>query len=128
MADVFDMQKVIDIENIKLPSLNNKFMNRSYSLTPEYRKFKEMIFRVAVKHKPVDPPYNVLIEFTGYTDIDNPIKCIIDGLQQKGIIDNDKNVLGLTINKIPIKRGRLSKLAVYLSHIEDYDKNYNKGV
>lgn len=112
--------KVIYIENIKLVSINQKFgmnklANKLY-LNEPYRKLKDQLISACVNTS-IKSPYNISIEMSAYVDIDNCIKVILDALQSKGVIDNDKNVLELLVNKKQIKRGRAGSLAVYVYSI-----------
>lgn len=106
---------IIDLENIKLKSINNKYgfnpKSRRLYLTPEYRDFKNLLIKNAWI-KQIDPPYNVFIEMESAIDIDNALKCILDALQESGCISDDKHVHNLTIKKTPAKRGALNKLRV----------------
>jgi len=129
------MIKVVDIENIQLPSLNKKYkIGRKAGkpilyLTDEYRNFKELISTVAVRPKTIQPPYVVVISFAGCIDIDNPLKPVLDGLQAKGIIGDDKDVLNMMVSKKTLKRGSPSSLTVWVGHLTDYDKEvFAKGV
>ena len=56
----------------------------------------------------------------GYLDIDNAIKVTLDALQEKGVIDDDKNVLELNIIKVPAKRGTPGSITVYVDPIKKY--------
>jgi len=95
------MFMVIDIENITLGRINNKF-GKSRSgrlfLTKEYRDFKAILTMTCRKIQ-VPPPYHVVIEFTGQSDIDAHIKPILDALETAGVLDNDKNVYQLSVLK-----------------------------
>jgi len=109
--------KVLELHNIKIPSINNKFgynpkINRLYVL-PEYNSFKNII-KNNVSNIHIEPPYSISILFSAYIDIDNPIKPTLDALQESGIIDNDKNIIELSIIKSPIKRGQPGSISIYI--------------
>ena len=97
------MIEILDIENVKFGSVNNKY-DKNFHLVPAYKNFKELIFWNLLRVK-INPLYKIKITTQMYIDIDNPIKPIFDAIQAKGIIDNDKNIVDLQIIKIPIKKG-----------------------
>jgi Holliday junction resolvase RusA-like endonuclease len=114
--------KVIDIDNIKLGRVNQKFgknwkTNKLY-LLDEYRKFKDLIQLITRKVK-IDPPYAVKIEVETYADIDSFIKPLLDGIQTAGTITTDKEVRHLVVLKTPGKKGRPSSLKVYVGSLAE---------
>lgn len=114
--------RVLDISEIKIASINGKYdkmrSGRLY-LSPKYRSFKdELVYRCRATR--IKPPYAVTIDIHTATDIDNAIKVILDSLQIKGVIDDDKNVMHLTVKKTHIKRGRMGKVIV---DVEEIKKN-----
>ena len=111
--------KVLELHNIKIPSINNKY-NKNFSLTREYRAFKDMLLH-SLKRAVLIGPYAVHVLYSGYIDIDNPIKAILDALETKGIIDNDKYILSLRVNKAPLKRGQAGSLIVHVEHFSTED-------
>ena len=116
------MIKVIDIDNIKLGRVNQKFgknskTNRLY-LLKEYRDFKDLIQLITRKIR-IEPPYAVKIEVQTYADIDSFIKPLLDGIQSAGTITTDKEVRHLVVIKTPGKRGKPSSLKVYVSSLAD---------
>ncbi len=96
------MVTVIDIENVHLACINQKFgyNPRSGKLfsTQKYKDFKKLLTMSARKGS-IEAPYHIDIQFTGNADIDSHIKPILDSLQDAGIIDNDKHVYLLTVHK-----------------------------
>lgn len=105
---------VLDIAEIQIASINNKFRKNSKGqlyLSPEYRQFKTDLTKCC-RGVTLKPPYAVSIELSTATDADAPIKAILDALQDKGVIDDDANVLELSVRKKPIKRGRLGSVQV----------------
>ena len=118
--------KVIDIENIKIASINNKYgVNRrtgNLFITPEYRDFKALMIASARKYK-IDPPYIVQIEIGTYIDIDNCIKPILDALESRGIIDNDKNVLRLDVEKESLKKNQPGTSSLFKEKSRKRTKN-----
>lgn len=112
--------KVLDLKKIKLCSVNNKYKNRSYKLTPEYIAFKNLIF-YSLKNPPIklNKPYKVYIYLKTFLDIDNPVKAILDSMAEKKLIINDKKVLRLIIDKVEEKKGYPSDLVIYLDELGD---------
>ena len=102
---------VIDLEGIKLASINNKYISRKYILSKPYREFKKLIIDNCTKVQ-IKPPYFVTMEFETYKDLDAPIKPCLDALEDAGVIDNDRNVLGLHVIKTPTKRGKKENIKI----------------
>jgi Holliday junction resolvase RusA-like endonuclease len=113
------MIKIIDIEGIKIASINQKygFANGRAYLTKQYRDFKRLIVMPCKKFK-LDGPYRLQIEFGGYIDIDAPIKCILDGIATAGVICNDREVYELKVIKYPQKKGADNWLIVHIETIK----------
>jgi len=118
--------KILDVQNIKIPSVNGKYSvnhntGRLY-LSKKYRAFKDLmetlIVQFAIDTK-IDPPYSLRINVSTAVDIDNFLKPLIDSLQQARLIDDDKNILRLIIEKKPVKRGELGSLQVFLNTLND---------
>jgi Holliday junction resolvase RusA-like endonuclease len=112
--------KVLDIKSIGLASVNKKYeINRATGtlyLSRAYADFKKLIQLSAAKAR-ISPPYSVRIDIATKADIDNAIKPILDGLQAAGVIDDDKNVIELTVKKTPVQRRVDSSLVVYVVSI-----------
>jgi Holliday junction resolvase RusA-like endonuclease len=105
--------RVIDIDQIKIASINGKYngSRNGLYLSPVYREFKkELTLRCRLVK--IKAPYEVTIEIATATDIDNTTKAILDALQARGVIDDDANVSRLVINKTKIKRGHLGAIKV----------------
>jgi len=118
--------KILDIENIKIPSINGKFGYNPKTgrlfLQPKYRAFKELIEDMVVQFSAnvkIEPPYSLRINVSTYMDVDNFIKPLQDSLKQAKLIDDDKNILRLTINKTPVKKGSPNSLQVFLNTLND---------
>ena len=105
------MSTILDIENIKITSVNRKY-GKGFYLTNEYRTFKSVISHNCRRGIAIKPPYRVQIFLAMYLDIDNPVKCILDGLADAGIIDNDRNITELLVIKEPIKKNKLGRIKV----------------
>ena len=113
--------RVLDISEIKIASINGKYeagRNGRLFLSPKYRAFKdELVLRCRMAR--IQPPYAVTISIATPCDIDNSIKAILDALQTKGVITDDKHVKRLTIDKADVKRGRPGSLTVEVEHIPE---------
>lgn len=114
----------INLEDIKLVSSNERLaynprVKAAYS-TEKYKKFKNLLLSEAhinyIKFgKPIiEKPYSIKIEFSGYQDIDNPIKPICDALEDAGWIENDRYIENLVIIKRPLKRGQNGNIKVLI--------------
>jgi Holliday junction resolvase RusA-like endonuclease len=90
LKNIFDMSCDID-----LVSVNNKYCNRSYTLTKEYRAYKEMMSSLAAFHNRGKDASQGRIYFdaTVYTriDTDNTIKPTFDALE-KIVYKNDSQI------------------------------------
>lgn len=108
---------VADIQNIKIIGKNKKNtiskITGKIILSNEYRIFKEEIYYSTFKKK-IDPPYLVGIRIWCAHDIDAAEVAILDGIQGRAI-DNDKNIEFKVIQRIPIKRGSLGRIQIYVS-------------
>ena len=109
--------KIVDLD-LKMSSINQRygFNPKTGKLfnNSEYKQFKEALKQdMAQRHvKPVESPYYVDIYMETYVDIDAPIKAILDAMESYGVIDNDKNVLQLSVQKRQIGKGKKSKLQI----------------
>ena len=110
------MIKILDIENIKLVSVNAKYQNKSFTLSKDYRNFKKTI-EMFTKDIKIKKPQRVLIEMETALDIDNAVKPILDSIEK--VFGNDKHVQELIINKTPIKRGKAGRLKIYAETIKN---------
>jgi Holliday junction resolvase RusA-like endonuclease len=121
------MHKIIDLENIKLTSINSKFcvgkkrgkdgkLHSNLYLSKDYAEFKKIITESVIKVF-VKKPYEIKIEYSGYVDIDAFIKPLFDGLEDTEIIENDRYIEKLEIIKKPIKRGKLGTLTVFINSL-----------
>lgn len=117
------MKLIVDLNNINMASINQKYINKSFVLSKEYRNFKDAVSwncKAHIKEKEFDilRKFKIAIEFSAYCDVDAPIKPILDGIFRPGIIDaDDRQVLELHIIKKPLKRGSLGSLQVYIEEI-----------
>ena len=96
------------IEKIKLKSINSKYSVNRFGrifINNEYREFCKVLDAV-ISGRAMPGPYTVEILVACYIDIDNIIKPILDTLQKKGIIDNDRNVVNLIVRKEHIKKNQ----------------------
>ena len=113
------IHKIIDIENLYIPSINQKYgvgRNRKLFLTEEYKNFKKVIMYYCKKIK-LTPPYRIIIGIKTYNDIDNSLKVIIDGIRKS--LSDDRDVLQLHVYKIRKKRGQLNSLIVFVEEIKE---------
>jgi Holliday junction resolvase RusA-like endonuclease len=111
---------------IKLASVNNKYISRSFVLTKAYRQFKELLqaeVRMKFWKKGVRLPSKkkVLVAIIAGTtkDIDNIIKPILDALQGILIVD-DRQVVHIDARKVP-KKTKAEYLGLEVIEVEDDD-------
>jgi len=105
--------RVIDLDNFKLVSVNRKYTiarnARKLILSGEYRTFKEQIGFFCKRDIQFESkPLSMRIHHSSNLDVDNPVKCIIDGLQEAGVIQNDKLIEDLHVTLDRKKTGRLT--------------------
>ena len=117
IIDFIDNSKSDQILNIetKLPTINSKLsINKKtgkFFASQEYKNFKNIIY-MFLKRIKVKKPYALYIEIETHIDIDNPIKPVLDAIEQSGIIDNDKYVERLYIDKKTIKRNEQNRIKI----------------
>ena len=107
--------KIIDVANIIIPSVNQKYVLRAgrLVLSPSYRDFKSSLSKCC-RRVSIAAPYSVTIEIESYKDIDNSIKPILDCLTLAGVIIDDREVNELRVVKTKRKRGASESLRVYV--------------
>lgn len=117
------MIQILNIKNIRMCSVNNKYIGRSFAISPDYRNFKKLI-KALTKKIPCKPPYYFYVELKMYMDIDNPMKVIQDAMCEKLEI-NDRDILGVHIVKETQKRGLPGELRIWLDDEKQYFKMRN---
>jgi len=126
MCNPSKMHLAINLNEVKLKSINQKFIRAKYTkkftLSTEYKLFKDLLFYHVIRPSElIKPPYFIHIFMKTYLDIDNPIKPIQDVLQ--GIaIENDNRVDRLYLDRIRAKRGAFSYLKVYVGTLSDFEQ------
>ena len=79
----------------------------------------EMIGQTSQKCIPYMRPwnYNIKIKILAktYKDIGNIRKILTDSIQEAGIIENDRYITFLMMTKIPVKRGQLDEVEIYVT-------------
>ena len=116
------MNEIINLDNVKFPSVNHKMgynpKTKQFFNNKDYSDFKELIKTSAAKIK-IEPPYKMLVEMGTVVDYDNCLKPINDGIAAAGVIDNDKNIVSVRIEKEIFKRNQPGYLRVYIGHYVD---------
>jgi len=99
--------EILSVESIELPRINDKFY-KNFALKNSYRTKKENLTRLIKAHtigaEKIAPPYAVMVSVGTHLDIDSYIKPLFDSMQDAKVIDNDKNIHRLVIDKDPVKR------------------------
>ena len=113
--------RVIDLDNFKIISVNRKYTIAKYArsliLSPEYREFKKLIGLFCKKGIRFEAkPLCVHIHHSSRLDVDNPVKCIIDGLQEAGVLENDKLIEDL---RVTLDRKNTGRLTVDIEYLEE---------
>jgi Holliday junction resolvase RusA-like endonuclease len=91
--------------NIKPLSVNQAWQGRRFK-TPKYKHYESSVLFMMPKMILPDPPFRVEIE-VGFSnkasDIDNPVKMILDIMQKKYNF-NDSEVYELSVKKVIVKK------------------------
>lgn len=117
VVDFIENSKSDQILNIetKLPSINSKLsINKKtgrFFASQDYKNFKNIIY-MFLKRIKVKKPYALYVDIETHIDIDNPIKPVLDAIQESGIIDNDRNIERLYIDKKSIKRNEQNRIKI----------------
>lgn len=88
-------------------SVNKVWQGKRFK-TPTYSKYETIVLLMLPEILIPTPPFKVNIQFgfsSTLSDIDNPIKPILDILQKKYNI-NDKDIFELNIKKEIVKKGK----------------------
>ena len=100
---------ILDLNSVQLPRVNERY-NKNFSLCAAYRGKKQNLINEIVLYSrgmsKLKAPYCVIIKVGTHLDIDSFIKPLMDAMQSAGVIDNDKNVLALTIEKTKVKKNQ----------------------
>ena len=86
-------------------SVNRAWMGKRFK-TPMYKKYETIVLLLLPKLEIPAPPFKVNIQLgfsSPLSDIDNPLKPLIDILQKKYNI-NDKDIFELNIKKEIVKK------------------------
>jgi Holliday junction resolvase RusA-like endonuclease len=112
---------VLSLEIVKLPRINDKF-NKNFSLKEAYRDKKaNLVKELKLQNRGIDKiksPYTVIVEVGTFSDIDASIKPLFDSMQESEVIDNDKNILKMIVEKDPLKKNKDNWIIVELLHYE----------
>lgn len=112
---------VLSLETVLLPRVNDKF-NKNFSLKQTYRSKKENLVReLKIQNKGLEkikPPYAVSVEVGTHYDLDAFVKPLLDSMQDAEVIDNDKNIFKMIVEKESVKRNQDNWIIVELNHYE----------
>ena len=102
--------RVVDAQNIKLASVNRKYMvaRGRLILSPEYRAYKKMIGIIARKGRTFSGDIAVTIRHSSRLDVDNICKATLDALQECGVYENDRQIKRLIAENDFANRGTLT--------------------
>ena len=93
--------------NITPLSVNKAWQGKRFK-TPAYKKYEKIVLLMLPKQDVGFPFYKLTLEFgfsSPLSDIDNPLKPIIDIIQKKYNI-NDKDIVSLNVSKKLVKKGQ----------------------
>lgn len=112
--------------NIKPLSVNKAWQGRRFK-TPEYKAYEQAVLMMLPNEDLPSPPYRVHIGLSlsnRNSDIDNPVKPILDILQKKYRF-NDREVMSLLVVKDIVAKGK-EGFVVYISSYEEARKDVPK--
>jgi len=92
--------------NIKPLSVNEAWQGQRYK-TDKYRRYESAMLLLLPKIIIPEAPFKISIEMgfsNKLSDLDNPVKMILDILQKKYLI-NDRDIYQLNITKSIVKKG-----------------------
>lgn len=92
--------------NIVPLSVNRVWQGKRFK-TPAYKKYESVMMLMLPKKVLLPPPFRIDIHFgfsSTLSDIDNPLKPLLDILQKKYSID-DKDIFELNVKKSIVKKG-----------------------
>lgn len=94
--------------NIPSMSVNRCFQGRRF-MTKEYKDWTEAGLWLLKGQKPVDKPYYIDITFyqSQLADIDGGVKALLDLLKKAEIIEDDRYVMTLRLNKVISKKKKI---------------------
>lgn len=95
------------IINITPLSVNKAWQGKRFK-TKKYKTYEDTVLKLLPKLNIPLAPYYIEIELgfsSKLSDIDNPIKLILDILQKKYLI-NDRDIYKLKINKSIVSKGK----------------------
>ena len=102
------MSAIYSTINLKPLSVNEAWQGQRFK-TDKYKKYeKDLLFILPNKKLTIKAPYNInilLFMSNKRSDIDNPVKLIIDILQKKYLF-NDCDIYQLLITKTIVKKGK----------------------
>jgi Holliday junction resolvase RusA-like endonuclease len=114
--------KIIDLNNVKLPRVNNRYYG-NFALKREYQVGKQILVYDIIKntqsYKLPDLYKYVAVYITVSThlDIDSYLKPLMDAMQEAGVIDNDKNIVSLHVEKTIVKRTVPNRIEVWIEFL-----------
>lgn len=92
---------------IKPLSVNEVWQGKRFK-TPKYSKYERDVLELLPDLNDLKPPFVVNLTFgfsNSLSDIDNPVKPILDILQKKYGI-NDRDIIELNLKKVLVKKGQ----------------------
>lgn len=101
----------------KACGVNKRYVNRSYSLTSQYRQFIASIILACRTQNPGvsvtdDIELDILFLVSPSRDSDSLIKPLFDGIERSGVIENDRQIKRYTVEVAPKKRGQDDEVRV----------------
>jgi Holliday junction resolvase RusA-like endonuclease len=107
------MIELMDIKNIEIITANKRLIpaHGRFISNPKYTAFKKHLFAMTRNIK-LKPCYRISIYVECFCDIDNVIKPVLDALQMRGVIEDDKDVVMLEVDKTAIPKNKQGRIVV----------------
>lgn len=111
---------LLDAKDIKMCSINEKYLSKTFVLTKKYRDFKKEVEKMVKKNtKNIElpkPPYKLEIWVKTYKDIDAFVKPLQDAIQC--VLGDDNQIIESHTLKQTGKRGGKENLMVFIGHCD----------
>lgn len=97
--------------------VNNRYCNRSYNLTPQYRKFVADLAIACRLQNPgayFDGELALTVEMVidGRRDSDSLLKPLFDAIQKSGVIGDDRQIKSYAVSVREKARGAMDEILV----------------
>ena len=101
----------------KACGVNNRYVNRSYNLTSEYRHFRDDVANTCWTQNPGQRLTGNVVLVLQLTidparDSDSLLKPIFDGIERSGVLENDRQIRSYKVNVEAKRKGAPDEVRV----------------